>query len=86
MSTVINTLEEVKDLQSDRFERASTRLPPGNQTFSISNANEQFISVNSGAQSYGRISFYFLLINPFAQIILLLCPVVLYFIKLCVLM
>lgn len=61
MSTVINSLEGVEDLQSNQFERASTQLPPGNQMFRISNASEQFISVNSGAQSDGRICFYFLL-------------------------
>lgn len=39
------------------------------QTFSISSATEQFISVNSEAESDSRIWFYFLLINPFAGII-----------------
>lgn len=58
MSIIVNTLEGVKD-QSNQFERASAQLPLGNQTFSISNASEQFISVKSGAQSDGRICFYF---------------------------
>lgn len=58
MSTVINTLEGVKNLQLNEIERASTQLPPGTQTFSIS--SEQFISVNSEAESDSRICFSFL--------------------------
>lgn len=69
MSTVINTFEAVKDLQLNPFERASTQLPTGTQTFSISSVTEQFISVNSEAESNSRIWLYFPLINPFAGII-----------------
>lgn len=71
MSTkwVIDTLEGVKDLKLNQFERASTQPPPGTQTFSISSAPEQFISVNFEAESDSRIWFYFLFINPFAGII-----------------
>lgn len=58
MGTVINTLEGVKNLQLNEIERASTQLPPGTQTFSIS--SEQFISVNSEAESDSRICFSFL--------------------------
>lgn len=69
MSTVINTFEGVKDLQLNQFERASTQLPPGTETFSTSSATEQFIPVNSEANSDSRIWFYFLFINPLAGII-----------------
>lgn len=69
MSTVINTLEGVKDLQLNQFERASTQLPPGTETFSTSSGTEQFISVNSEAESDSRTWFHFLFINPFAGII-----------------
>lgn len=61
MSTVINILEGVEDLQLNQFERASTH--PGTQTVSISSATEQFISVDS-EEEIAESGFIFFSLTP----------------------